>query len=985
MLSHLKRRVGVIAAVAVLASLTAALSVSPASAVPQTALTALAAGDTATYSACPSGSVASAGMTDTTSTDVDCIAHYGITTGVTATTYEPSANVPRWQMALYLTRMADKTGHTLGSGADQGFTDISGYSAAIQTAINQIKQLGVTTGTTATTYSPDDNVTHEQMAMFLERLLGLTVEGPGGSSDTATVPTLINGGEITYNYDDIDSGSVTFEGHNAIVEIYNLGVTGHASTVRTFSPAADITRATMATWLANALAHTNARPAGLWIQSSTDADGFANNAPTLSISHRDSSHAVISGTIVDVFEWQNSTTTGNTSPWTSTGACNANVGITGNSLTVCKVELGDPTTNTSGNVADITEAVTDGKTRSYYAWTAATNTVYDNDLHGSGDSFATVSQSSAAGATLLTLTATNAAAAKITSNVTDVTHGTTVTISAQMSSAKNGSSYPAVAQAANLVTFTHTIKDSTAAVISVTATAVYTDATGLAEYSYTTADPTTTVQGTDNRTHEVVVSDASAATTTTSVAATGYPNHFTGANNAAKHSVLSQDTAAAFNTTTLAHNVTTYAAGTALAPVARNVVATNTDQYGNAWTTARTVQFQGASVNGANKIICTTAADLCHFQGATVLNTSADDEITINADDTWTLVAHGLSVGDAVTFEGALSPKTDDGLDRDTVYYVKTAPDADTFTTATVSSGGAITNTAAAVDDCTAVLCDLYLVPAHGLVVGDSVVFRGALSTEFDATFDKDTRYYVKTATAHSFSLATVSATGTTVNISGNAATPIDDCATSATDCDLYMYHASATSDRTTGPNGSASVAWNDSATTSAADVVSAYSSTTVQSQKTSYRTITPVVGTTISDDQTAIDITEESVGGLVAGSVLMTPLIWDDANNTLVIQVNHGVSNAAVAANTHTPALQSVEYLLYAYDSNDVFFNAEGATATSMAGFEGAYIAGGNGAYGLLGHQADGTGGAAFSAGDMQHIDYEVLPGNVSVFNLGS
>jgi NAD(P)-dependent dehydrogenase (short-subunit alcohol dehydrogenase family) len=120
-------------------------------------------------------------MTDTTSTDVDCIAMYGITTGVTATTYEPSSNVPRWQMALYLTRMASKAGHTLGSGADQGFTDISGYSAAIQTAINQIKQLTVTTGTTATTYSPDDNVTREQMAMFIERLLGLTTPGPGGS------------------------------------------------------------------------------------------------------------------------------------------------------------------------------------------------------------------------------------------------------------------------------------------------------------------------------------------------------------------------------------------------------------------------------------------------------------------------------------------------------------------------------------------------------------------------------------------------------------------------------------------------------------------------------------------------------------------------------------------------------------------------------------------------------------------------------------
>ena len=550
MLSHLKRRVGVIAAVAVLASLTTALSVSPASAVPQTALTATSAGDTATYSACPSGSVASAGMTDTTSTDVDCIAMYGITTGVTATTYEPSANVPRWQMALYLTRMADKAGHTLGSGADQGFTDISGYSAAIQTAINQIKQLGVTTGTTATTYSPDDNVTQEQMAMFLERLLATTAKGPGGSGDVHATANplglLVNGATATYNYDDIDAGSVTFEGHNAIVEIYNLGITGHASTVRTFGPATAITRDTMATWASNALAHTNARPAGLWMQSSTDADGFSNNAPTLSISHRDSSHAVISGTIVDVFEWLNSTTVGNTSPWTSTGACNANVGITGNSLTNCKVELGDPTTNASGNVAAITEAVVDATTRSYYAWTAATNTVYDNDLHGSGDSFSTVSQSSATAAPKLTLTANVNAAAKVTSNVADVKHGVAITVTAQMSAAKNGSSYASVAQALCYVTFTHTISDTTPTVLSITTSSSYTDATGMTSYTFTPADPNATVNVTDGRTHAIKVSDTCTSTATESVAPSTYANHFVGGNNATTMSVKAQDTAAAW-------------------------------------------------------------------------------------------------------------------------------------------------------------------------------------------------------------------------------------------------------------------------------------------------------------------------------------------------------------------------------------------------------------------------------------------------------
>ena len=151
MFSNFKKRLGVLAAIAVLAALVPALSVSPASAALKSGLTAIAPQADATYDSCPSTSAAAAGFTDTTSTDVDCIKMHGITQGVTATTYEPSGTVPRWQMALFLTRMATSASLTLGSGADQGFTDISGYAADIQTAINQIKQLGVTTGTTATT------------------------------------------------------------------------------------------------------------------------------------------------------------------------------------------------------------------------------------------------------------------------------------------------------------------------------------------------------------------------------------------------------------------------------------------------------------------------------------------------------------------------------------------------------------------------------------------------------------------------------------------------------------------------------------------------------------------------------------------------------------------------------------------------------------------------------------------------------------------
>ena len=84
MFSNFKKRLGVLTAIAVMAALVPALATSPASAA--VALTPVAPANGALYSACPAGSAAAAGFTDTTSTDVDCIKMHGITTGVTATT-----------------------------------------------------------------------------------------------------------------------------------------------------------------------------------------------------------------------------------------------------------------------------------------------------------------------------------------------------------------------------------------------------------------------------------------------------------------------------------------------------------------------------------------------------------------------------------------------------------------------------------------------------------------------------------------------------------------------------------------------------------------------------------------------------------------------------------------------------------------------------------------------------------------------------------
>ena len=593
MFSTMRRRIGVLTAVAVLSALVPTLAVSPASALPESAkgLTAASPGNGHTYLACPTGSAAAAGFTDTTSTDVDCIAMYGITTGVTATTYEPSANIPRWQMALYLTRALNIAGYTLGSGADQSFTDIGGYSAAIQTAINQLAQSGVTTGTTATTFSPDTNTTREQMAMFVERTLGKVAAGVGGSATTANNVN-VNADGTTYNYTDIDGGSVTFEGHNSIIELFHLGVPGHTNAETAFSPSADITRADMATWLTNALDHTNARPAGVTLQAS-QYTGYGALTPSLSVSHRSDAHVPIAGTVIDVFEWANSTVEGNNAFSATTGLCDDSV-ATGNSLTACVIDVGDSVTDASGNLATIPEAVGASTTNSYWAWTAASGTKYTNGTT-TGGSTRDVAASGAMATLLMTPSSAtlgdemnNAGADNGSVNgsgYTPVKFGTDVTISMQLANAA-GTAYTAIPL--TLITCVHTVKtDGDAATLSTSTTKVYTDAAGAASFTISQADPAPlTAVAADALNHVVTCTSAAGGGVYSGTNPTEYSTN-TAAGGAVTSLVASgvlriryTDVASVAKRTVVTNNAKYGIAGSALAPVTRSATATLYDQYG---------------------------------------------------------------------------------------------------------------------------------------------------------------------------------------------------------------------------------------------------------------------------------------------------------------------------------------------------------------------------------------------------------------------
>ena len=690
MISHFRRRVGVLAAVAVLAALVPTLATSTASAAPATtAVTATTVDAPALFSACPaSASIPSAGFTDTTDTAVDCIKYYGITSGTTATTYSPTDSVTRWQMALYMTRLLDVANVTLGSGADQGFTDISGKSAEIQTAVNQIKQAGITVGKTATTYAPDDNVSRQEMAMFIERMLDNLAAGPGGVSENELVSglatTYINSNCASaaactgkYNYTDIDSGSVTVEASNAIKELFTLNIHDGVSAT-TFSPDADMTRAAMATFLTAALAHTNVRPEGLHLQASTYAAATATVTPTLSVSYRDASFDPIASAPVDVHYWTNSTTEGNNA-FFATGLCDNSVATT-DSITACKIDATESGTDESGNMTPTANATDQVLTiypgaDTYTAWTAASTTVYDNDLHGEAaapNKHSSITVTANPAAASVRCSVDTPAYAKTATAAHTVKFGTTHTVTCQTVSATSGATAGATAtplQLMKMIRIQVFTDDNTAAeaqgpqhgdTLISTSTQAYTGADG--SVTFTIEGPTDTL-GADIVTDSITITAVSPLTVEYAAnTSANYSGHMADDTNDLQFSLVYKDTTAAITNGTVTVTQSDNAGAPSTLGVTRSVTATTRDQYGSVlpaqvvtFTDAQTQTFSGATCSAATPTVCTT------------------------------LAAHGLSVGEDIVITATGTSLTGCSAGAVTIAatstaVIKTVPLTTTFT-----------------------------------------------------------------------------------------------------------------------------------------------------------------------------------------------------------------------------------------------------------------------------------------------------------------
>lgn len=110
---------------------------------------------------------------------INQMATLNITEGVTATQYDPELPVLRDQMASFVTRAANVAyendmlaGNTTGPFP---FTDVSEGNVHRESIAASNELLGVSQGTTATTYDPRAGTSRQQMATFLIRLLDVTL------------------------------------------------------------------------------------------------------------------------------------------------------------------------------------------------------------------------------------------------------------------------------------------------------------------------------------------------------------------------------------------------------------------------------------------------------------------------------------------------------------------------------------------------------------------------------------------------------------------------------------------------------------------------------------------------------------------------------------------------------------------------------------------------------------------------------------------
>ena len=321
-----------------------------------------AVGSAAVVEACPTNLPSSGyrdlgGLSAEIVDAVDCITHYGIAQGVSSTSFDPSGDVARWQMALFLVRMADDLGISVPTVTTAQFDDISAYPVDTQRAINQLAQMGITTGVSVRKFDPAGDVSRWQMALFLTRM---------HSKAGYVLPTGSGQG-----FNDIASYPANIQ--MAINQLAQLGI-AKGTTNSTYNPAGNVLRWQMALFLSRQLQAGGASPYRITVVADP-ATAPTSSSVTVTVTVLTPTGVPVVGRLVDVF----------VGTLDSSGRCvlDADVKIgsgDAGTSTNCKIDKDDPKTNSSGRVTVVLTHNSTIETDRVFAWIGATDQTFDSDV-----------------------------------------------------------------------------------------------------------------------------------------------------------------------------------------------------------------------------------------------------------------------------------------------------------------------------------------------------------------------------------------------------------------------------------------------------------------------------------------------------------------------------------------------------------------------------------------------------------------------------
>ena len=300
----------------------------------------------AAFNACVGAAKADAGFTDTdglgAEDDINCLAHYRITTGKPAgsDTFDPNSKVKRSQMALFLYRAASAAGLDLmGGDGDADFDDIDDEGEDRQNAITALARNGILAGRDGG-FEPSAEITRAEMAVALVNFVSHASDEVRPNKDTGLFE--LKQSDNTYkgpNDTFGDAGNdIPLRDSNAISAAYELGITtGTPAGSDTFDPAGLVPRKNMASFIVRALGHTDARPAGVTAQH---VDGEVH------ISVRDGNFQAVVNQTVDVFMISSSIAA---KAFKADGTCSSRVRVLEGTSKRCEIDGSDLVTLSDGN------------------------------------------------------------------------------------------------------------------------------------------------------------------------------------------------------------------------------------------------------------------------------------------------------------------------------------------------------------------------------------------------------------------------------------------------------------------------------------------------------------------------------------------------------------------------------------------------------------------------------------------------------------